>query len=177
MWVHCSCTDGCEPSCGCWELNLKTSARSGQLYSLSPCSLWTKDLFIIIRKYTVAVFKRSRRGHRFSLRMVASHHVVAGIWTQDFQKSSQCSYLLSHSLHHFISPLDNTGPWMKPTSQRTFYGTLDTCSAPRTFKPPLIAPLVKRGRATTSVASSSCTREPFASHWIWALGPGEDVAH
>lgn len=20
--VHCSCTDGCEPSCGCWELNL-----------------------------------------------------------------------------------------------------------------------------------------------------------
>jgi hypothetical protein len=19
--VHCSCTDGCEPSCGCWELN------------------------------------------------------------------------------------------------------------------------------------------------------------
>jgi hypothetical protein len=21
IWVHCSCTDGCEPSCGCWELN------------------------------------------------------------------------------------------------------------------------------------------------------------
>jgi hypothetical protein len=23
-----SCTDGCEPSCGCWELNFRTSARS-----------------------------------------------------------------------------------------------------------------------------------------------------
>jgi hypothetical protein len=22
IWVHCSCTDGCEPSYGCWELNL-----------------------------------------------------------------------------------------------------------------------------------------------------------
>ena len=21
LWVHCSCTDGWEPSCGCWELN------------------------------------------------------------------------------------------------------------------------------------------------------------
>jgi hypothetical protein len=21
MWVHCSYTDGCEPSCDCWELN------------------------------------------------------------------------------------------------------------------------------------------------------------
>jgi hypothetical protein len=29
MWVHCSCTDGCEPSCGCWKLNFRTSARSG----------------------------------------------------------------------------------------------------------------------------------------------------
>jgi hypothetical protein len=41
-----------------------------------------KDLFIylfIIRKYTVAVFKHSRRGSQISLRMVVSHHVVAGI--------------------------------------------------------------------------------------------------
>ena len=27
--------------------------------------------------------------------MAVSHHVVAGIWTQDLWKSSQCSYLLS----------------------------------------------------------------------------------
>ena len=36
------------------------------------------DLFIIC-KYTVAVFRHSRRGHQISLWMVVSHHVVAGI--------------------------------------------------------------------------------------------------
>jgi hypothetical protein len=29
IWVHCSCTDGCEPSRGCWELN------SGPLLALA----------------------------------------------------------------------------------------------------------------------------------------------
>jgi hypothetical protein len=51
-----------------------------------------KDLFIylfIICKYTVAVFRRTRRGHQISLRVVVSHHVVAGIWTSDLQKSSR----------------------------------------------------------------------------------------
>jgi hypothetical protein len=41
-----------------------------------------KDLFIylfIICKYTVTVFRHSRRGHQISLWMVVSHHVVAGI--------------------------------------------------------------------------------------------------
>jgi hypothetical protein len=38
-----------------------------------------KDLFIIISKYTVAVFRHSRRGRQISLRMVVSDHVVAGI--------------------------------------------------------------------------------------------------
>jgi hypothetical protein len=52
------------------------------------CSLWPKDLFIIICKYTLAVFRHTRRGHQISLRRVVSHHVVAGIWTQDLQKSS-----------------------------------------------------------------------------------------
>jgi hypothetical protein len=32
----------------------------------------------------------------FLLRVVVSHHVVAGIWTQDLGKSSQCSYPLSY---------------------------------------------------------------------------------
>ena len=88
IWVHCSCTDGFEPSCGCWEF--RTSARSGwphpvdpacsgQLCSLSPCSLWPKDLFITIHKYTVAVFRRTRRGSQISLQVVVSHHVVPGI--------------------------------------------------------------------------------------------------
>ena len=50
-----------------------------------------KDLFIIISKYTVAVVRRTRRGHQISLQVVVSHHVVAGIWTQDLRKSSRCS--------------------------------------------------------------------------------------
>jgi hypothetical protein len=36
------------------------------------------NLFIIC-KYTIAVFRHSRRGSQVSLRMVVSHHVVAGI--------------------------------------------------------------------------------------------------
>jgi hypothetical protein len=41
-----------------------------------------KDLFIylfIICKYTVAIFRCTRRGHQISLWVVVSHHVVAGI--------------------------------------------------------------------------------------------------
>jgi hypothetical protein len=45
-------------------------------------------LFIIC-KYTVAVFRHSRRGSQISLWMVVSHHVVSGIWTPDLWKSSR----------------------------------------------------------------------------------------
>jgi hypothetical protein len=38
-----------------------------------------QDLFIIIHRYTVAVFRCTRRGHQISLQVVVSHHVVAGI--------------------------------------------------------------------------------------------------
>jgi hypothetical protein len=44
-------------------------------------------LFIIC-KYSVAALRHSRRGSQISLRMVVSHHVVAGIWTPDLRKSS-----------------------------------------------------------------------------------------
>jgi hypothetical protein len=47
-------------------------------------------------KYTVAVFRHPRRRHQISLGRVVSHHMVAGIWTQDLRKSSQCSWALSH---------------------------------------------------------------------------------
>ena len=57
-------TDGCEPPCVCWELN------SGPL--------WPEDLFIIISKYTVVVFRHSRRECQIPLQMVVSHQVVAG---------------------------------------------------------------------------------------------------
>jgi hypothetical protein len=35
-------------------------------------------IFTIISKYTVAIFRHTRRGHQISLRMVVSHHVVPG---------------------------------------------------------------------------------------------------
>ena len=41
-----------------------------------------KELFInlfTICKYTVDVFRHTRRGHQISLWMAVSHHVVAGI--------------------------------------------------------------------------------------------------
>jgi hypothetical protein len=48
-----------------------------------------KIYLLIICKYTVAVFRHSRRGSQITLRMAVSHHVVAGIWTLDLRKSSQ----------------------------------------------------------------------------------------
>jgi hypothetical protein len=48
-------------------------------HSSRPRSLWPKDLFIIIYKYTVDVFRRTLRGHQISLWMVVIHHVVAWI--------------------------------------------------------------------------------------------------
>jgi hypothetical protein len=112
-WVHCCyllthhkrasdlITDGCESPCGCWELNsgpleeqtvLLTTESSLQPREFFYKRFFFKDLFIylfIICKYTVAVFRRTRRGHQISLRVVVSHHVVAGIWTSDLQKSSR----------------------------------------------------------------------------------------
>ncbi|EDL25793.1 mCG147883 [Mus musculus] len=36
-------------------------------------------LLLLLCKYTVSVFRHSRRGHQISLQMVVSHHMVAGI--------------------------------------------------------------------------------------------------
>jgi hypothetical protein len=56
-------------------------------------SLWRAFFFkiylLIICKYTVAVFRHTRRGSQILLQMVVSHHVVAEIWTQDLWKSSR----------------------------------------------------------------------------------------
>jgi hypothetical protein len=46
--------------------------------------------------HPVADFRHSRRVCQISLQMVVTHHVVAGIQTQDLRKSSQCSDTLSH---------------------------------------------------------------------------------
>ena len=54
-------------------IEFRTSARSGWPYLLHP-----KDIFIIINKYTVTVFRHTRRGRQILLQMVVSHHVVPG---------------------------------------------------------------------------------------------------
>ena len=66
--THCSCTDGCEPSFDCWELNL------GPLLALAK-----RFIYYFIHKYTVADFRRTRRGSQISLWVLVNHHVVAGI--------------------------------------------------------------------------------------------------
>jgi hypothetical protein len=49
------------------------------------------SLFYICDEYTVAVFRHTRRGHQIPLQVVVSScHAVAGNWTQDLWKSSQC---------------------------------------------------------------------------------------
>ena len=50
-----------------------------------------KIYLFYLYEYTVAVFRHTRKGCQISLQMVVSHHVVAGNWTQDLWKSSQCS--------------------------------------------------------------------------------------
>jgi hypothetical protein len=81
--------------CEAWLGNTRNPAQgalfillcaSDTLVFLSADFFFFKDLFIIC-KYTV--FRHTRRGHQISLRMVVSHHVVAGIWTLDLWKSSQ----------------------------------------------------------------------------------------
>ena len=57
--------------------------------------LFVKDLIVIICKETVAVFKYTRKGHHVSLRMVVSHHEIAGIWTQDLWKSCLTHWAIS----------------------------------------------------------------------------------
>ena len=51
IWVHCSClqthqkrasdliTDGCEPPCGCWDLNSKPLEKQSVLLTAEPSSL------------------------------------------------------------------------------------------------------------------------------------------
>ena len=66
-----------------WLLGIefRVSDRCGQPHLLSPCSLGSKDIFIIISKYTVAVLRPTRRGASDlcdGCEMVVSH-VVAEI--------------------------------------------------------------------------------------------------
>jgi len=69
----------------CWDLNCVLPSSSS---SSSSFFFFLQDLFIIC-KYTIAVFRHSRRGSQILLWMVVNHHVVAGIWTPDLQKGSR----------------------------------------------------------------------------------------
>jgi hypothetical protein len=77
-------------------IELQTSGRAASAlnhWDISPAP-WLNIFFLkihlfIICKYTVAVFRQSRRGSQILLWMVVSHHVVAGIWTPNLRKSSR----------------------------------------------------------------------------------------
>jgi hypothetical protein len=86
------------PTSICHPHSFHLGLKSSPLRKLSLIKIKTfflKIYLFIICKYAVAVFRHLRRGHRIPLQMVVSHHVVAGIWTQNLRKSSQCSYPLS----------------------------------------------------------------------------------
>jgi hypothetical protein len=55
------------------------AGHADSLLHISFFFFFLKIYLLIICKYTVAVFRHSRRGHQISLGMVVSHHVVAGI--------------------------------------------------------------------------------------------------
>jgi hypothetical protein len=56
----------------------------------SCCINFLKIYLFYVYEYTVTVFRHTRR-YRIPLQMVVSYHVVAGNWTRDLWKSSQCS--------------------------------------------------------------------------------------
>ena len=65
-----------------------------ECWSLGVCVLlffFLKIYLFYVYEYTVDVFRHTRRGHWIPLQMVVSHYVVAGNWTRDLWKSSQCS--------------------------------------------------------------------------------------
>ena len=63
---------------GIWRENGKSRKR--EIHTLGR-EIWRGKLKKVenLEMYTVAVFRHSKRGRQISLRMVVSHHVVAGI--------------------------------------------------------------------------------------------------
>jgi hypothetical protein len=91
MWVHCSClqthqkrasdsiTDGCEPLCGCWELNSGPSEEQSVLLttesSLQPRILIFKSLnSVSLQWYTKSWYKL------FACRPVVAHAFNPSTW-------------------------------------------------------------------------------------------------
>jgi hypothetical protein len=68
----------------CWPLGIQhrrdAETHAGRMpVCISILFFFLKIYLFIICKYTVAVFRHSRRGRQILLQMVVSHHVVAGI--------------------------------------------------------------------------------------------------
>jgi hypothetical protein len=53
--------------------------QMNEIFFVCVWVFFPKIYLFIICKYTVTVFRHTRRGHQISLWMVVSHHVVAGI--------------------------------------------------------------------------------------------------
>ena len=72
-------------TCGTFNFNTPAGFLFSQLQNIilarkhSFYLFFLKIYLFIICKYTVAVFRHTRRGSQILLRMVVSHHVVAGI--------------------------------------------------------------------------------------------------
>ena len=89
MWIYTQ--DFCKGTwVGCYVLFVLKNEFIQMIHLVNWYqSFFLKIYLFIICKYTVAVFRHSRRGSQISLWMVVSHHVVAGIWTPDLRKSSR----------------------------------------------------------------------------------------
>ena len=96
--VHCSCTDGCEPSCGCWELYLGPlltpvdPACSIQSCSLSPCSLRTKDLFYYYKWVHYCCLQTHQK--RVSDLIISGCEPPCGCWDLNSEPSEEQSVFL-----------------------------------------------------------------------------------
>jgi hypothetical protein len=94
MWVHCSClqthqnrasepiTDGCEPLCGCWELNsgpleeqsvLLTIGPSLQPPLLSFIIVYIIFLYLLLLLWSILCVCRRTRVHMLTLAVFLSH--------------------------------------------------------------------------------------------------------
>jgi hypothetical protein len=104
-------------------------------------SFFLKIYLFIICKYTVAVFRHSRRGHQILLQMVVSHHVVPGIWTPDLRKSSRVllSTEPSHQpLHEHLKCESGNRCFTIIPTQNFFWDGWEPCTWPIRKSPPSI---------------------------------------
>ena len=66
------------------------SSSASWVFNFFP-PVFLKNCLFYVCEHTVAVLRHDRRGHQIPLQIAVSHHVVAGNWTQDLWKNSQCS--------------------------------------------------------------------------------------